>query len=81
MKIRIIAPLFVLITSFAFAQTPPPAIPQVATDITGVEIQAFIDGLPRDRVSDSPISVVETTGEMRLGIFGDSVRPVDTKNT
>lgn len=70
MKTRILAPLFVLITSTAFAQALPPAAPQVATDITGVEIQAFIDSLPRDRVSDSPIRVVETKGDMRLGIFG-----------
>ena len=70
MKTGIITLLFVLTTSFVFAQTPPPDTPQVATDITGVEIQAFIDGLPRDRVSDSPIRVVETTGNMRLGIFG-----------
>lgn len=70
MKTRILVPLFVLITSTAFAQTLPPATPQVATDITGVEIQAFIDSLPRDRVSDSSIRVVETTGDMRLGIFG-----------
>ena len=70
MKTRIITLLFALSTSFVFAQTQPPATPQVATDITGVEIQAFIDGLPRDRVSDSPIRVVETTGDMRLGIFG-----------
>jgi len=70
MKTRFIATLFVLMGSFAFAQTPPPATPQVATDVTGVEIQAFIDGLPRDRVSDLPIRVVETTGDMRIGIFG-----------
>ena len=70
MKTRILVPLFVLITSTAFAQALPPAAPQVATDITGVEIQAFIDSLPRDRVSDSSIRVVETTGDMRLGIFG-----------
>ena len=70
MTIRIIASLFVLMNSLVLAQTLPPATPQVATDITGVEIQAFIDGLPRDRVSDAPIRVVETTGDMRLGIFG-----------
>ena len=35
-----------------------------------MRFRAFIDGLPRDRVSDSPIRVVETTGDMRLGIFG-----------
>jgi len=53
----------------AIARPPPPAPPQAATDITGVEIQAFIDGLPVDRVGDSPIRVVKTTGDMRLGIF------------
>ena len=70
MKTRIIVLLFVLTSSIVFSQTSPPAAPQVATDITGFEIQAFIDGLPRDRVSDLPIRVVETTGDMRLGIFG-----------
>ena len=70
MKKRIIASIFVLVSSFVFAQTPPPATPQVATDISAVQIRSFIDALPRDRVSDDPIRVVETTGDMRLGIFG-----------
>ncbi len=70
MKIRIIAPLFVLMSSFVSAQTPPPATPQVATDISGEQVRAFIDALPRDRVSDNPIRVVETTGDMRLGVYG-----------
>ena len=70
MKIKFIALLFALSSSLVLAQTPPPHETQIATDITGIEIQAFIDGLPRDRVSDSAIRVVETTGDMRLGIFG-----------
>ncbi len=70
MKIRILSSLFVLASSCAVAQTLPPATPQVATDVTAAEIRSFIDGLPRDRVSDAPIRVVETTGNMRLGIFG-----------
>lgn len=72
MKIRtkLLAPICVLLTSFTFAQTPPPDTPQVATDVTGVQIQEFIDALPRDRVSDRAIRVVETTGDMRIGVFG-----------
>lgn len=70
MKIRNIAALLVLTSSIGIAQTPAPATPQVATDISGVQIQDFIDALPRDRVSDRPIRVVETTGDMRIGVFG-----------
>lgn len=70
MKKTIITSLLVIISSIVLAQTPAPAVPQVATDITGAEIQAFIDNLPRDRVSDRPIKVVEVTGDIRVGVFG-----------
>ena len=52
------------------AQTPPPAEPPVATDVTAADIRAFIDALPRDRVSDLPIRVVEVTGDYRVGVYG-----------
>jgi mannose-6-phosphate isomerase-like protein (cupin superfamily) len=68
---KIILVLFtVILSSFIFAQTMPPSFPTEATDVTAVQIQEFIDNLPRDRVSDRPIRVVETTGDMRLGVFG-----------
>jgi mannose-6-phosphate isomerase-like protein (cupin superfamily) len=66
----ILLSLTVILSSFVFAQTTPPSFPTEATDVTAVQIQEFIDNLPRDRVSDRPIRVVETTGDMRLGVFG-----------
>lgn len=54
----------------AAGQTPAPATPPVATDVTAADIRAFIDALPRDRVSDLPIRVVEVTGDYRVGIYG-----------
>jgi len=70
MKKIILSALVLIACSLVYAQTSPPSEPQVATDISGSEVQSFIDNLPRDRVSDSPIRVVETTGDMRLGVFG-----------
>jgi len=52
------------------AQTPTPATPPVATDITATAIRQFIDALPRDRVSDNPIRGVEVTGDYRVGVYG-----------
>lgn len=66
-------PLFLLILSFGFhlsAQTPAPAVPPVATDISAESIRAFLDALPRDRVSDRPIRGVEVTGDYRVGVYG-----------
>ncbi len=54
----------------AGAQSPAPATPPVATDVTSADIQAFIDALPRDRVSDRPIRVVDVTGDYRVGVYG-----------
>ncbi|NQV69663.1 MAG: hypothetical protein HQ498_06525 [Pseudohongiella sp.] len=68
-KILITALIF-SISSIGVAQTAPPATPPVATDITAEEIQSFIDDLPRDRVSDKAIRVVETTGDIQIGVFG-----------
>ena len=66
----IVTSLFLCFSSFVFAQTQAPAVTPEATDVSAVEIQDFIDSLPRDRVSDRPIRVVETTGDMRIGVFG-----------
>ena len=54
----------------AAQQTPAPDRPPVATDVTAADIRAFLDALPRDRVSDLPIRVVEVTGDYRVGVFG-----------
>ncbi len=54
----------------AAQQTPTPATPPVATDVTAADIRSFIDALPRDRVSDRPIRVVDVTGDYRVGVYG-----------
>lgn len=54
----------------ARAQAPAPATAPVATDVTAADIRAFLDALPRDRVSDLPIRVVGVTGDYRVGVFG-----------
>lgn len=63
--------LMVLMAATAVAQDAPQA-----TDVTSAEIQKFINALPRDRVSDRPIRVVDVTGDYRVGIYG-VFRPKD----
>ncbi len=61
----LIMPLLVLAQT-----TPAPELPPIATDVTALDIRHFIDALPRDRVSDRPIRVVEVTGDYRVGVYG-----------
>ena len=63
--------LLLLVASLATAQDGP-----VATDVTSADIQKFINELPRDRVSDRPIRVVDVTGDYRVGVYG-VFRPKD----
>jgi mannose-6-phosphate isomerase-like protein (cupin superfamily) len=46
------------------AQTPLPA-----TDVTAAQMKTFIDKLPKDAISDSPVRVVDVGGS-RVGVFG-----------
>jgi len=63
--------LVLLVPAVAAAQqTPAPAVPPVATDVTAADIRAFLDALPRDVVSDRPIRVVDVTGDYRVGVYG-----------
>ena len=69
--LRLVAGLLLAIGSgSAQAQTPPPATPPIATDVSAAQIRAFLDELPRDAVSDLPIRVVDVTGDYRVGVFG-----------
>ncbi len=45
----------------------PPVLP--ATDVTAAAIDAFIDKLPKDAISDLPIRTVDVGGS-RVGIYG-----------
>lgn len=55
----------VLFWSLAAAQVPPPP----AVDVTGADLGAFLDRLPRDRVSDLPIRVADVGG-YKVGVYG-----------
>ena len=61
---RILAPVLLLALSTA-AQTPP--LP--ATDVSSSDIQAFINALPKDAVSDKPIRIVDVGG-YHVGVYG-----------
>jgi mannose-6-phosphate isomerase-like protein (cupin superfamily) len=61
--------LVLLLPGLLAAQTPAPAVPPVATDVTSADIRAFLDALPRDVVSDRAMRVVEVTGDYRIGVF------------
>ena len=43
--------------------------PLAATDVTSAQMKAFIDKLPKDAISDSPVRVVDVGGS-RVGVFG-----------
>lgn len=65
LKTMLVVAGLLLSCSPAVAQAgPPPAV-----DITGAAITAFIDKLPKDRVSDLPIRVAEVGG-YRVGVYG-----------
>ena len=57
--------LVVLLAASTMAQTPP----RPATDVSSADIQAFINGLPHDAVSDRPIRVVDVGG-YHVGVYG-----------
>ena len=67
-----VAVLVLLITRPAAAQSPLPA-----TGVTAADIQAFINALPRDTVSDRPIRVVDVGG-YKVGTYG-VFRPKSSK--
>lgn len=63
MRRTVVIPLAVLSALSMLAQTPNPA-----TDISNADIQAFLKAMPRDKVSDLPIRVVDVGG-YQVGVF------------
>jgi mannose-6-phosphate isomerase-like protein (cupin superfamily) len=55
----------VLAPIYLAAQAPPPA----AVAVTAADIKAFIDKLPKDRISDLPVRVAEVGG-YKIGVYG-----------
>ena len=70
MKKLAISLAILAITTLTLAQTPAPAVPPIATDVTAEDISKFIDALPRDQVSDRPIRTVSVTGDYRIVFYG-----------
>ena len=65
LRIFPIAALMVVATSIAAAQTlPPPAV-----DLSAADIKAFVNKLPKDRISDLPIRVADVGG-YKVGVYG-----------
>lgn len=64
----LLAALFISIGGVGRAQTPA-SPPPPAVDVTAADIKAFIDKLPKDRISDSPIRVAEVGG-YKVGVYG-----------
>lgn len=64
LKTAAVAALMLLALSVA-AQAPPPPV----TDVTHSDIEAFINALPRNKVSDNPIRIVDVGG-YHVGVYG-----------
>ena len=65
-----IAFLVLIFAGLSTAQSPAPAVPPIATDVTAQQITRFIDALPRNRVSDNAIRTVKVTGDYQVGVYG-----------
>ncbi len=70
MRYATLAIQLLLLAGPASTQTPRLGTPPVATDVTALDIDRFIDDLPRDRVSDRPIRTVEVPSDYSVGGFG-----------
>ncbi len=64
MRVAVITTLLALSPALAAAQTVPPAL-----DVPASEVKAFIDRLPKDRISDLPIRVTDVGG-YKVGVYG-----------
>jgi mannose-6-phosphate isomerase-like protein (cupin superfamily) len=65
MRSSLTALLFVLGAQGVAAQAPPPP----TVDITAAQIDAFIDALPDDAISDRPIRIADVGG-YKVGVYG-----------
>jgi quercetin dioxygenase-like cupin family protein len=58
-----------LLAAGATGAAQAPAPPPPAVDLTAADVKAFIDKLPKDRISDSPIRVADVGG-YKVGVYG-----------
>jgi mannose-6-phosphate isomerase-like protein (cupin superfamily) len=55
--------------ALAQVQMPVQKQPPPALNLSSTDIKAFIDGLPKDRITDSPIKVTDVGG-YKVGVYG-----------
>ena len=72
LRVVMLGVVFSMVALLVVLMAPPVAAQEApeATDVTSADIQKFINALPRDRVSDRAIRVVEVTGDYRVGVYG-----------
>ncbi len=70
-KRLMILPLVLMLSGLGAreARAQAPAAPPPALDVTAAGIKAFIDALPKDRISDNPIRVTDVGG-YKVGVYG-----------
>jgi mannose-6-phosphate isomerase-like protein (cupin superfamily) len=71
MRFLLVAVTIVATAVAASAQAPAPAsaAPLPATDVTSAQMLEFLNALPKDKISDSPVRIVDVGGS-RIGIYG-----------
>ena len=69
LRVVIAASFALLLPWSTSAQPPPPVPPPPALDVSAATINAFIDKLPKDVVSDLPIRVTDVGG-YKVGLYG-----------
>jgi mannose-6-phosphate isomerase-like protein (cupin superfamily) len=71
MRFLLIAATIVSAVVTASAQSTAPAsgAPLPATDVTSAQMLDFLNALPKDKISDSPVRIVDVGGS-RIGIYG-----------
>ena len=61
--------VFIGFVFLALAHPAAAQMPLPATDVTAKQLKAFIDAMPKDVITDSPIRAVDVGGS-RIGIYG-----------
>lgn len=69
LRLVVIAGFIVMAASQAAAPTPSQTPPPPAVDVSAADIKAFLNKLPKDRVSDLPIRVADVGG-YKVGVYG-----------
>jgi mannose-6-phosphate isomerase-like protein (cupin superfamily) len=68
MRVTPPALLFAALAALPAGAAGQPVLP--ATDVTAVQLTEFINALPKDKISDSPVRIVDAGNGLRMGVYG-----------